>query len=157
MTAGVPPGLSRETSIRRSADGQWFHDGMPIRHPGIQKAFDAWIGRALDGRYVLENDVNWAYIEIEGAPVRVERVRIEDDSPLLELSDERTEPLHAETLRQDADGFLYCDVRDGGLTAKFTRQALFDLEPLLAEDKRGIFLRVGGREVVPPVEPDPVR
>jgi hypothetical protein len=157
MTAGVPPGLSRETSIRRTADGRWFHDGMPIRHPGIRKAFDAWVGRADDGRYVLQNDVNWAYIEIEGAPVRVDRVRLNDDTPVLELSDERTEPLRLESLRQDADGHLYCDVRDGRLTAQFTRQALFDLEPLLREDERGIYLEVAGRAVVPPVEAEPVR
>lgn len=151
------PGFSRETSIRRTADGRWFHDGMPIRHPGIQKAFDAWVGRAEDGRYVLENEVNWAYIEIEGAPIRVERVRVEGDTATLHLSDDRAEPLRVDSLRQDPEGLLYCDVRDGRLTAQFTRQALFDLEPLLGEGERGIYVRLAGREVVPPVESEPVR
>lgn len=129
---------------------------MEIRHPGIRKAFDAWVGRADDGRYILENDVNWAYVEIEGAPVRVERVAFDGDGVVLHLSDERTEHLDATTLRQDEDGFLYCDVRGGQLTAKFSRQAMFDLAPRLDEDDRGIFVRAEGREVVPPVDPEPV-
>jgi len=158
MTAGIPEGLSRETTIRRTADGRWFHDGAPIRHDGIRKAFDAWIDRAEDGRYILKNDVNWAYITIEGAPVRVERVKREGDGKLrLVLSDEREEPLDLETVRQDPDGYLYCDVRSGRLTAKFSRHALFDLAPILDEDARGIFLRVGDREVLPPVVREPVR
>lgn len=157
MTTGVPPGLTRETSIRRTGDGRWYHDGAPIRHAGIRKAFDAWVDRADDGRYILKNDVNWAYVEIEGAPVRVERVRMVDGALEGLLSDERTETLDLDSLRQDSEGFLYCDVRQGRLTAKFARHAMFDLEPLLDEHDGGVVLRVGSREIVPPVVDDPVR
>jgi len=124
----VPQGFSRETDIRRTAEGTWFHEGEPVEHPGVRKAFDSWVDRAEDGRYILKNEVNWAYVEIDGAPVFVLGATKGEDAVHLQLSDQRTEALDFDSLRQDRDGFLYCSVREGKLTAKFTRDALFDLE-----------------------------
>jgi len=154
----IPEGLSRETTIRRTEEGAWFHDGEPVEHPGVKKAFDTWVDRAEDGRYILKNEVNWAYVEIKGAPVFVVGARADGSQVDLQLSDRRAEALDFDSLRQDEEGFLYCSVRDGKLTAKFTRDALFDLEDLWVEEDDG---RIGvrrGEAVHPiPVESEPVR
>ncbi len=156
MRPTIPTGKTRETSIRRTAAGRWFHEGQPVDHPRVVAAFNRWVGRR-EGRYVLENDVNWAFVEIEGAPVFVERCRCRPEAIDLRLSLGASEPLDPETLRTDEDGRLYCDVRGGTLTALFTRQAMFDLEPNLVDDAARVAIRVGGRCHHPPRVADPVR
>ncbi|MEM1025130.1 MAG: hypothetical protein AAGD10_02795 [Myxococcota bacterium] len=154
----MPEGFSRETSIRRTEEGLWFHDGEPVEHPGVRRAFDGWIDRAEDGRYILRNEVNWAYVEVEGAPVFVLHARADQETVRLQLGDHRTENLDFDSLRQDVDGFLYCSVREGRLTAKFTRDALFDLDGLWVEDEDGqVAIRWRDRIHPIPVTEEPVR
>jgi hypothetical protein len=152
----LPPGLSRETRIRRDALGRWWNGEDPIDHPGLTRAFDAWLDRAPDGRYCLRNDINWAYVELEGAPLFVRAVRLAGDGVVLSLSDGREERLDPTTLRQDRDGVLHCDARGGAFAARFDRHAQAALEPLLAEDEEGPYLTLGGARVRPPVVGDPL-
>lgn len=151
-------GRTRETTIRRDAEGRWFYDGEPLDHPNLTKAFDRWIERAEDGRYCLKNDINWAYFTLEGAPFFVERVRRDERGrPLLELSNGTEQPLALamNTLRIGPEGALYCDVQ-GDMTARFTRHAATQLEPWLSEDDHGVYLELDGARVRPEVAADPL-
>lgn len=157
----LPPGLSRETRIRRDARGRWYDGDEPIEHPGISKAFDRWVDRAEDGRFILKNSVNWAYVEIEGAPLFVRQVVLDADGARLILSDEQVERLDPATLRQAADGTLYCGVRGGTLTAAFDRSAAVQLADAVGEDEEGLFVAVGeggegGARFRVPVVEDPL-
>ena len=149
-------GRTRETKIRRDALGRWFDGADPLEHPGLSKAFDSWIERAEDGRWCLRNDINWAYITIEGPPLFVRTVTLEPTQLLLQLSDGRTEPLRTASLRQGPDGALYCDARDGTYSARFERYAMQQLEPLLREDEQGVYLSLGNERLRPRVVSDPL-
>ncbi|MBK8171179.1 MAG: DUF1285 domain-containing protein [Sandaracinaceae bacterium] len=149
-------GRSRETTIVRDAEGRWFQDGDPLEHPNLTHAFDCWLERAEDGRYCLRNDINWAYVTIEGAPLFVRSVAIDDGGITLKLSDDREERLVAPSLRVGPEGALYCDVREGTMVARFDRHAMFLLEPLVGEDKEGQTLRIGGEIVRPRTVVDPL-
>jgi hypothetical protein len=150
-------GRSRETAIRRDAQGRWFHEEQPLEHPNLVRAFDRWVDRAEDGRYCLRNDINWAYITLEGPPLFVRAVRIPSaDKVELMLSDDTTEPLTAASLRQGPDGALYCDARQGKLVARFDRHAMQQLEPLLKEDPQGVYLALGDQRVRPLSVRDPL-
>jgi sugar lactone lactonase YvrE len=74
----------------------------------------------------------------------------------LTLSDDKVEPLNAASLRQDAAGALYCDARGGSMVARFDRHAQQQLEPLLKEDERGVYLALGDQRVRPSVVTDPL-
>lgn len=156
MEPPIPVGRSRETKIRRDAQGRWFDDQDPIDHPNLVRAFDAWIDVAPDGRFCLRNDINWAYVTIEGAPLFVRAVRLVDGRVMLLLSDGREETLDARTLRQAEDGTLYCSARGGTMTAQFERDAMQQLESVLGEDDRGVYLELGSERVRPPVVADPL-
>lgn len=147
-----PPsaGFSRETQIRRDAHGRWFDGEDEIEHPRIREAFNRWIDRAEDGRYILKNATHWAYVAIEGPPVWVRRAKPLEASIELELSDGRSEALDPTTLRQDLEGRLYATVRGGLLPAGFTRQAGADLMELLEEDGDQIVLVFGSLRI--PIE-----
>lgn len=148
-------GRTRETTIVRDSQGRWFHDGQPLVHPNLVKSFDRWVERAADGRYCLKNDINWAYITLEGPPYFVRSVQLESDGVRLRLSNDALVPLRGETLRQDADGALYCDVL-GDLTARFDNAAATQLESLLGEDERGVYLTLAGARHYPPVVAQPL-
>jgi uncharacterized protein len=150
-------GQSRETTIRRDALGRWFHDEQPLDHDKLARAFDRWLEKAEDGRYCLRNDINWAYVSIEGPPLFVRAVQLQPAGTLsLTLSDDRVETLVEDSLRQDADGALYCDARGGSMVARFDRHAQQQLEPVLKEDDKGVYLALGDRRVRPRVVADPL-
>lgn len=150
-------GRTRETRIRRDARGRWWNGEDRIDHPNLVRSFDAWIDLADDGRFCLRNDINWAYVEIEGPPVFVRAVEIDGDAVHLELSDGRRERLDPATLREGEDGGLYCAVRGGRLAARFDRGAASALEDRLGEDERGVYMLVDGERVRPPTVGDPLR
>jgi hypothetical protein len=153
--AAFPFGLSRETTIRRTADGRWFHDEEPVENEKLARAFDRWVERAEDGRFCLKNDINWAYISLEGAPYFVRAVRVQDRGASLLLSNDREVPLDFHSLREGPDGALYCDVGEG-LTARFDRHAAVQLGDLLEEDAEGPFFAVGNARIRPPRVADPL-
>jgi hypothetical protein len=152
-------GRTRETTIYRDAQGRWFHDGQPLEHEGLTRAFDRWIERAEDGRYCLKNDINWAYIRLDGPPFFVRSLQIEPDGGVsLWLSNDTQARLQPASLRSGADGALYCDVGEPGheLAARFDRHAAAQLEPLIGEDARGIYVEVAGVRARPRVVEDPL-
>lgn len=152
-------GRSRETTIRRDAQGRWFHDGDPLEHPNLIRSFDRWLERAEDGRYCLKNDINWAYVTIEGPPLFVRSIRLdagEGGDAWLVLSNDREERLDPDTLRLGADDALYCDVAGGTMVARFDRHAQAQLDRVLGEDGEGVYLALGGRHVRPPLASDPL-
>lgn len=151
-------GRSRETKIRRDAQGRWWNDGVQITHDALARAFDAWIERAEDGRYCLKNDINWAYVSIEGPPLFGRRLEPDAASSSLrvQLSDGREESVDLATLREGPDGALYFDARGGTLPCALTSSAMMSLEEHLDEDAGGVLLRVGARSVRPPRVPDPL-
>jgi hypothetical protein len=148
-------GRSRETSIVRDAEGRWFHEGQPLDHEKLSRAFDRWVARAEDGRFCLKNDINWAYITLEGAPFFVRKVRIADGRALLSLSNDEEVALDAHTLREGPDGALYCDAYPG-MAARFDKHAAVQLGELVDEDEQGTYVRAGNVRVRPPRVQDPL-
>jgi len=144
-------GRSRETRIRRDAKGRWFDGDDAITHAGLVQALDGYIDLAEDGRFCLRNDINWAYVTIEGPPYFVRSVTLEGDAVRLHLSGGRSELLDARSLAQDEVGALCCRVRDGRLEARFDNHAAAGLAPLLDEDELGVYVSLAGRRVRPPV------
>lgn len=149
-------GRSRETKIRRDARGRWWNDDAEITHPSLCRAFDAWIERAEDGRYCLKNEINWAYVTIEGPPLFARRARVEAGALVLSLSDGRDEAVDLTTLREGSDGALACDVRAGTMPCALTSGAMMELAPHLDEDAAGPFVRVGALRVRPARVTDPL-
>ena len=156
MEPTPPPfGLSRETTILRTAEGKWSQDGEPIDNPKLAHAFDCWIELAEDGRYCLKNDINWAYFTLEGAPFFVRSVRVSGDQAELFLSNDKHVTLDVNTLREGPDNALYCQAYPG-MPARFDKHAAVQLGALLEEDAEGPFFRRDGQLVRPPQVSDPL-
>ena len=131
-------GFSRETTITRDENGHWTQDGLPVTHAALARSFDSWVERAPDGRFCLANDINWAFVEIQGPPYFV---RLS-----LELSGGRLEALDPSTLRIDEMDAIWCDVRDGRVPARFDSAAAVRLGDFLEEGQNGQVVLVIGDE-----------
>ena len=148
-------GRTRETAIRRDNSGRWFDGSNPLVHEKLVRAFDRWLERAPDGRYCLSNDINWAYVTIEGPPYFVRSIRETEQGFALFLSNEQWVPLEPQTLKQGVDGALYCEVLDA-MVARFDRHTTIRLMDVIDEDEQGIYLKIGDTVVRPPIVEDPL-
>jgi uncharacterized protein len=152
----IPTGRTRETAIRRDALGRWWNGDERIDHKKVARSFDGWIERAEDGRLCLANDINWAYVSIEGPPYFVRAVRWEGERAILVLSGDREEKLDPQTLRASEDGVLYCDVLQGTLAARFDNHAAMQLAERFVPDDAGACLVIDGERFLPPTVTDPL-
>jgi hypothetical protein len=140
-----PEGRSRESTIVLTRDGRFFHDGAPIEHPGMQRAFAAWLGRHPDdGRYILNNGYDWSYVTVEGALRFVRGVRDVEGQPMLVLLDGSELRLDPQALLSDAEGQLLCRLPEGEL-ARFTPAAQLQLAPWLSEQAGQFGVLIGGK------------
>jgi hypothetical protein len=140
-----PEGRSRESTIVLGKDGRFFHDGAPVEHPGMRKAFASWLTRHPDdGRYILSNGYDWTYLTVEGSPYFVRAVRSVAGRPELELLDGRELPLAGEALTSDEEGKLWLRLSDGE-QACFTPSAQLELAPWLAEQNDRVGIEIAGQ------------
>ncbi|MFT5353574.1 MAG: hypothetical protein ACI9KE_000773 [Polyangiales bacterium] len=149
-------GFTRETTIVRDAKGRWFHDGEQLKHKGLCRSFDAWIDRAPDGRFCLQNNINWAFVEIEGPPYSVRAFALREDGPWLKLSGNIEERLDVDSLCIDPEGLLWCNVRGGRVPARFDNHAAVQLGAHLHEEGGEFLLRLGDETYHPADCADPM-
>ena len=108
----APEGRSRESTIRLDAEGQFFHEGERVTHPGLATALHTWISRhPKDGRYILANGYDWTYFTVDDAPYVVRSARVEADRVVLVLSDGSEEAWDPTETRTGLGGALYTKVK----------------------------------------------
>ncbi|HMJ15829.1 MAG TPA: hypothetical protein VK524_30645 [Polyangiaceae bacterium] len=133
-----PPGRSRESSIRLDGVGKFWHDGEPVAHPGMARAFASWIARHPDdGRFILSNGYDWSYFSVDDVPFFVLTLQVAGEDVSVLLSDGSEEPLAADTLQVGSQDALYVRVKGGSFEARFTPAAQAALAPLLVEGPNG--------------------
>jgi hypothetical protein len=142
----APEGRSRESSIVLDAEGRFHHEGAPVEHPGMARAFASWIDRHPDnGRFILNNGYDWSYFRVEDVPFFVLGVREQDGRLSLLLSDGSESPLEPAELTVGRQGALYTTVKNGKFQARFTQAAQTALAPWLVEAENGeVFLEIAG-------------
>ena len=140
-----PEGRSRESSILLSKEGRFFHEGAPVSHPGMHKAFASWLARHPDdGRDILSNGYDWTYLTVEGPRYFVQAVQRGEGGPKLVMLDGQERRLEPQNLTCDAEGKLWFSL-PGGEKACFTPAAQVQLEPWLRERDGIVGLEIEGR------------
>jgi hypothetical protein len=135
----------RRSGIRIDREGQFIHEGEPVRHQGLREALFRWLDRLderdqRDGvRYVLRLDEKrFAYIDVDDTPLVVRALRLAPDGVVaLQLSDGAEEPLDPTTLTIDAEGVLRCWVRGGRIEARLATSAAAVLADRITETSQG--------------------
>jgi hypothetical protein len=56
----------RRSGIRIDKEGEFQHEGAPVRHEGLRQALFRWLDRLDDGRYILRLDAaRFAYVDVD--------------------------------------------------------------------------------------------
>ncbi len=140
----------RHSGIRIDRDGRLWHEGAPIDHPNMLRAFRRWLDRlpAPDGRHVMRLDAErYVYVEVEGTPLVASSVRWDGDRAWLQLPDGEEEELDYRGVRLDParGGAAYAPVRGGKLQARLTPQAWLQLAEHVIEAPGGALLEAHGQ------------
>ena len=165
MTEPVDPALEakleeyrRKSGLRLDREGVFWHDGRPLEHARIIEALHTGIDRhPQSGEYIVRIGREWAYLEVEDAPLVVRGLETKDGTRMLRLSDGTTLPLDPKTLTLGEGDVLYASARGGTMPARFSRPAFQSLAADFELDERGAaFLRdAGGRHPVPRADSKP--
>ncbi|MCC6665126.1 MAG: DUF1285 domain-containing protein [Polyangiaceae bacterium] len=134
----APEGRSRESTIRLDREGRFWHDGVRVEHPGMQRAFASWIDRHPDdGRFILQNGYDWTYFSVDDVPFFVRAIRVTDAGVSVLLSDDSEEALDPASLAVGENDAVYLRVKGGRFEARLTPEAQTQLAPLLIETQAG--------------------
>ncbi|MFZ1742831.1 MAG: DUF1285 domain-containing protein [Pontixanthobacter sp.] len=134
------PQVETDSLMRIAADGQWYHDGGPIRRQAMVRAFSSLLSRDEDGRYWLVTPYEKASIVVEDAPFLAIDVAQRDGALAFLLNTDElvlAGPEHCIVARGDAEvPAIYLQVRRG-LEARINRstyQQLADIALSLSDD-----------------------
>jgi hypothetical protein len=145
----------RRSGIRIDPQGQFIHEGEPVRHQGLRQALFRWLDRLPDGRYVLRLDERrYAFLDVDDTPLVAQALRFtgagDGEGVMLSLSDGAAEELDPRTLTVDEAGVLRCWARGGRLEARLTTSAAATLADRIGDTPDGPTLRLGGHDLVLP-------
>lgn len=149
----------RRSGIRIDREGEFQHEGAPVRHEGLRQALFRWLDRTEDGRTVLRLDERrFAFVDVDDTPLVARAARFDGDAVLLALSDGSEEPLDPATLTLDDAGVLRCLVRGGRLEARLANSAAATLGQAITDGEGESWpgapvLTLGGRRY--PIAPRP--
>ena len=132
-----------QMEIRR--DGSWWHEGTRIGRERLVKLFSRILRKDPDGEIYLVTPYEKVIVHVEDAPfmaVRVDRVGMPGPDQVLafttnlgDISLAGTDaPIRVETDPETLEPSPYVLIR-GGLEAKLTRAAFYDLVNLAVEDE----------------------
>lgn len=126
-------------------EGEWFHEGEEITHPGILANLMRNLRRDETGYFIQAGPVRIP-VEVADAPFVVVRVEAVGARPRVTLNDGTQETLDPTTLRLTAAGIPYCRIKGGQFEARFSRAAAYQLGSLIEYDEGtgAAILRVGG-------------
>ena len=135
-------------------EGRWFYQGEEITHRRTYLLYSRNLTLDGKGRLLLRLGKEECRVEVEDAPYIVKSVDFigPDRGPLkgidLLLNDETREPLQPATLKVGKKNVLYCRVRGGMFSARFSRGAYQLLFPFIQYDEKGkrFFLPLDGKE-----------
>src|SRR3954470_13593312 len=135
----------RRSGIRIDRDGEFQHEGEPVRHEGLRQALFRWLDRLPDGRHVLRlDDQRFAYLDVDDTPLVARSARLDGDSVWLGLPGASEEALDPATLSLDGLGVMRCRVRGGRLEARLSSSAAVVVGDLIEGDLARPILRLGG-------------
>ena len=141
------PDPSKWTLPRLTVDreGEWFHEGQEITHPGILASLMRSLRRDGTGYFIQAGPVRIP-VEVADAPFVVVRVETAGPALGLTINDGTQETLDPSTLRLTAAGIPYCRIKGGQFEARLSRAAAYQLGQLIEYDEGtgAAVLRVGG-------------
>lgn len=126
--------------IRIDKDGVWYYKGNEMFRKDIVELFYQSLESDQAGRYLIKNNEEAFYIEVEDAPYAVRSIEYSFNKKEgtaginLLLSDNSIEELDPATLQIGKENVLYCSVKNNLFEARFTRKSYYQLAEYVKYD-----------------------
>jgi hypothetical protein len=122
-------------------EGAWFHKGAPIIHRELLVLFYQCIRLDEEGDYIIRFKDQVCRLDVEDTPfviLRTDFVPADRDGKaerfVLHLIDQSQEDLVPESLSIGPAHVLYCKVKGGRFTARFSRPSYYQIAKHIKED-----------------------
>ncbi len=124
--------------------GNWFQDGIKIRHRGTYLYNNRLLDMDEEGRFFVDEGSGRLYVEVEDAPYVVRMVYRRGDEFYLRLNDETEEILDFGSLRVTDRNIPYAKVKNNRFEARFSRPAGYELMRYAEKEGESYFISLGG-------------
>ncbi len=124
-------------------NGNWFQDGIKIRHRGTYLYNNRLLDRDEQGRFFVDEGSGRLYVEVEDTPYLVKMVYRRGEDFYLRLNDETEELLDLCSLRMTAEHVPYARVKGKRFEARLTRPAYYELMKYAEKGDDGYFIDAG--------------
>jgi hypothetical protein len=114
--------------------GNWFQDGIKIRHRLTYLYNNKLLSCDEEGRYYLDEGSGKLYIEVEDTPFVVKMVDKEGDDFYIIINDETKEKLDLNTLTINHENIPYAKIKNGKFDARFLRPAYYEFMKYLKKE-----------------------
>ena len=119
--------INEKADFRIDRDGQWYHDGAPIKRARLAKLFS---DRALkvdeDGKYWLQTPYEKYAVDVEDVPYVIVGYESKGDALMLRTNMDEEITLNTESNWELREGIPYIEIRDG-LFARINRATYYNL------------------------------
>ncbi|MGA9109475.1 MAG: hypothetical protein ACLPSL_08880 [Smithella sp.] len=140
--------------IKIDKDGIWYYNGAHMFRKEILSIFFQNLRIDECGRYVIELGPERCYLHVEDTAFVVAAV-YKTNLPCngreqidILLNDDSCEKLEANSLYTGDDNVLYCRVKEGRFTARFSRNSYYQLAEFIEQSENGanFFINLNGEK-----------
>ncbi|PKN53380.1 MAG: hypothetical protein CVU55_01800 [Deltaproteobacteria bacterium HGW-Deltaproteobacteria-13] len=140
--------------IKIDKDGLWYYNGAHMFRKEILNVFFQNLKMDECGKYLIELGGDCCYLDVEDTAFVVAAVyKTKLPGSGLEhidilLNDDSREKLDVNFLQAGPDNVLYCQVKEGKFTARFSRKSYYQLAEFIEQSENGAsyFINLNGEK-----------
>ena len=142
------------SDIRIDKEGVWYYKGAHMFRKEILCVFFEHLKIDECGKYLIELNKERCYLDVEDTAFvvgAVYKTQLPDDERVqidILLSDDSCEKLEMQSLHVGRDNVLYCRVKEGKFTARFSRNSYYQLAEFIEQSENGnhFFIHLNGEK-----------
>ena len=140
--------------IKIDKDGLWYYNGAHMFRKEILCVFFEHLKIDECGKYLIELGSERCYLDVEDTAfviAAVYKTKIPDNGREqieIILNDDSCEMLEVNSLQASNDNVLYCRVKEGRFTARFSRKSYYQLAEFIEQSENGVsfFIKLNGEK-----------
>ena len=142
------------SDIRIDKEGVWYYKGAHMFRKEILCVFFEHLKIDECGKYLIELGEERCYLDVEDTAfivAAVYKTQLPDNGRAqidILLSDDSCEKLEMQSLHVGRDNVLYCRVKEGNFTARFSRNSYYQLAEFIEQSENGnhFFINLNGEK-----------
>jgi hypothetical protein len=142
------------SDIRIDKEGVWYYKGAHMFRKEILCVFFEHLQIDECGKYLIELNKERCYLDVEDTAFvvgAVYKTQLPDEGRVqidILLNDDSCEKLEMNSLHIGKDNVLYCRVKEGKFTARFSRNSYYQLAEFIEQSENGnhFFINLNGEK-----------